>query len=181
MLRFPVSPILFSLILLAAAAAGSHAAIPSPDNRKTIRIEGLRIFKSEELKKILDLEGGRYGIPEKEIIRRITDFYKKNGYSIVKVHVAENTPEKLTLYVNEGRLGKIIVHDLNNYYSLKVKQVINYPGRIYNEEITEQNISEIKKKFRFRNVRAELGRVADFSDSLFQIDRELKKITVSGN
>ncbi len=159
----------------------SNTARPSTAGRELF-IEGLRIFNQEELKKILRLQehlsAGKTG---KETADSIAAFYRKNGYSIVKIHIVEDSPERLALYVNEGRLAKIIVHGLNNYYSLKVKQLIDFPGRIYNIETAEQNISRIKKKYRFPDIKIELQQIADYSDSLFQLDRTLKKVVFLQN
>lgn len=151
----------------------------SQEGEREMLIEGLRIFSQEELKKILELEQYMSGRDSgKNAAESISVFYRKNGYSLVKVHIVEDSPERLALYVNEGRLAKIIVHGLNNYYALKVKQLIDFPGRIYNVEIAEQNTSRIKKKYRFPSVKIELLKIADYSDSLFQLDRTLKKITI---
>ena len=156
----------------------SNTALPSTAGRELL-IDGLRIFTQEEMKKILKLEQFLTGPDSGKVTAdSIESFYRKNGYSLVKVYIVEDSPERLALYVNEGRLAKIIVHGLNNYYSLKVKQLINFPGRIYNIETSEQNISRIKKKYKFPSVKIELRRIADYSDSLFQLDRTLKKITI---
>lgn len=169
---------LFVLIFITSFSFNAH---PSGRGRELI-IEGLRIFNHEELNRILkireNLASGKTG---KETAESISTFYRKNGYSLVKVHIVEDSPGRLALYVNEGRLAKIIVHGLNNYYSLKVKQLIDFPGRIYNIETSEQNISRIKKKYRFPVIKTELQQIADYSDSLFQLDRTLKKIAFIQN
>ncbi len=173
---FPRKLILIIYLLLALF---SSSAVLNADEKREFIIEGLRIFNRDELIKILNLDEKQK--PGKEVAADISQFYKKNGYSLVKVYVVEDFRDRLALYVNEGRLDKIIVHGLNNYYSLKFKQNINFPGRIYNTEITEQNISRIKKKYGIAEIRTELKQVADYSDSLFQIDRDLKKIHIFGN
>lgn len=169
---------LFVLIFITSFSFNVH---PSERGRELL-IEGLRIFSQEELNKILkireNLASGKTG---KETAESISTFYRKNGYSLVKVHIVEDSPGRLALYVNEGRLAKIIVHGLNNYYSLKVKQLIDFPGRIYNIETSEQNISRIKKKYRFPVIKTELQQIADYSDSLFQLDRTFKKIAFIQN
>ncbi len=155
------------------------SALQSSEPVRLLVIEGDRIFTPVELKRILKLEEKLLlKHSGEQISETITGFYKKNGYSLVKVHIIEDSKDKLVLYINEGRLGKIIVHGLNNYYSLKVKQLIDFPGRIYNTEVTEQNIDRINHKYHFKSIKVELQKIADYSDSLFQIDRELKRITM---
>jgi len=158
---------------------------PAEDSELSSRefiIDGLRIFKQRELRKILNLDplvsGKEGGKKAADIISR---FYRKNGYTLIKIHIVEDSDERLALYVNEGRLAKIVVHGLNNYYSLKVKQLIDFPCRIYNTEIEEQNIDRIKKKYKFPVIRTELKKIADYSESFFQIDRELKRIAFLQN
>lgn len=173
---------LFILVIFLICTLHLHAATGTTGSGREFIIEGLRIFSQEELTRILRLEENLTAVKSgKKTADSITSFYRKNGYSLVKVHIVEDSPERLALYVNEGRLGKIIVHGLNNYYSLKVKQLIDFPGRIYNAEVAEQNIDRMKNKYTFHSVRTELQRIADYSDSLFQIDRELKKITFLHN
>lgn len=169
-------------IILLLCTLQIHAVNSATTPGRELIIDGLRIFSQEELKRILRLDENLKA-PEsgKKTADSIAAFYRRNGYSLVKVHIVEDSHERLALYVNEGRLGKIIVHGLNNYYSLKVKQLIDFPGRIYNTEIEEQNIGRIKRKYTFQSVRTELQRIADYSDSLFQIDRELKKIAFLNN
>lgn len=155
------------------------SALQSSEPAKMLVIEGDRIFTPAELKKILKLDEKLISRQSgKQISEVIAAFYKKNGYSLVKAHIVEESRSRLVLYIDEGRLGKIIVHGLNNYYSLKVKQLIDFPGRIYNTEVAEQNINRINHKYRFKSIRIELKKIADYSDSLFQIDRELKRITL---
>lgn len=169
-------------IILLLCTLQIHAVNSATTPGRELIIDGLRIFSQEELKRILRLDENLKA-PEsgKKTADSIAAFYRRNGYSLVKVHIVEDSHERLALYVNEGRIGKIIVHGLNNYYSLKVKQLIDFPGRIYNTEIEEQNIGRIKRKYTFQSVRTELQRIADYSDSLFQIDRELKKIAFLNN
>lgn len=169
------------LLFIFILSIAHSTAFPAKPGREII-IEGLKIFNQNEIKKILKLDEYQAGLKSgRKAANAITVFYQKNGYSMIKVSIIEDSSERLALYVNEGRLGKIIIHGLNNYYSLKVKQLIDFPGKIYNTEILEQNIARINRKYRFRSIRSELHKIADYSDSLFQLDRDLKKIALIYN
>ena len=91
---------LFVLIFITSFSFNAH---PSGRGRELI-IEGLRIFNHEELNRILkireNLASGKTG---KETAESISTFYRKNGYSLVKVHIVEDSPGRLALYVNESR------------------------------------------------------------------------------
>ena len=144
---------------------------------REIELKGLKVFSSKELHSTLKLkEFEERKIPLSEVINRIGSFYTKRGFDLLRINIIQNTPEKLVLYIDEGELGKIIIHNLSSYYSLKVRQQINAKNKIYNRIELEKNIDLIKKKYKINDVRAELKPVKEFDDTFFQIKRDLKSL-----
>lgn len=143
---------------------------------RLLYLDGLKIFTADEL--VLAAGIGKPGknIITSDVVKAIDDFYKKNHYSLVKIHILKDTKEELSLFVDEGKLGKIVVHEKNNYYALKIKQAIVIPRRIYNTEVVNNNIEELKEKFGFSEIRVELERIPSYDENLFQIDRELNSV-----
>lgn len=80
------------------------------------------------------------------------------------------------LFVDEGRLGKVIVHNLNNYYSLKFKQQIEIPHRIYNKAVMDKNLTNLQSKFPGSDIKVELQEPPDYEGNLIQLDRELQRL-----
>ncbi len=144
---------------------------------REIELKGLTVFSSNELHSMLNLkEFEERKIPLSEVINRIGAFYSQKGFDLLRINTIQNTPEKLVLYIDEGELGKIIIHNLNSYYSLKVRQQINAKNKVYNRIELEKNIDIIKEKYKITDIKAELKPVKEFDDNFFQIKRDLKSL-----
>ncbi len=149
-----------------------------PQQSKKLTIKGLRVFSEEELFKQLQLKRFEEGKkPLAEVITLIEKFYKKRNYTLVKVYSTEvRVRGEYTLFVDEGRLGRIIVHNLNNYYSLKFKQQIDIPDRVYNTEVIAQNLKNLSTKFPASDIRIEIQQPPDYQGNLIQLDRDLQRL-----
>jgi hemolysin activation/secretion protein len=154
-----------SLILVASTLHSEHG--------KKLTIKGLKLFSEKELYSHLQLNRFEEGkIPLAQVIISIEKFYKLRNYPLVKVYAADvRTSSEYVLFVDEGRIGKIIVHNLNNYYSLKFKQQVKIPERIYNPVVVEQNLYNLKKKFPSAEITVELQQPPDYEGNLIQLDR----------
>ncbi len=149
-----------------------------PQQSKKLTIKGLRIFSESELFSRLQLKRFEDGkIPLAEVVISIEKFYKKKNYSLVKVYSTDvRAKGEYTLFVDEGRLGRIIVHKLNNYYSLKFKQQISIPERIYNTEVIAQTLKNLKEKFPSSDIKIEIQQPPDYQGNLIQLDRDLQRL-----
>ena len=145
---------------------------------RIVRVEGLKVTSASELFRALNINGGHTSSATDETVRAIEDYYRKKGYSLVKVHLVSETDEEIALFVDEGKIAKIVVHERNNYYALKYRQTIKIPARIYNRDVIERNVNELKKKYGFSAVRVELEKIPDYDKNVFQINRELNSITL---
>lgn len=166
----------YSIFYLLIVILCSSTIYPQP--AKKLIIKGLKIFPESELYLQLHLERFEEGkINVSDVVTSIEKFYKDRNYTLVKVFATElrNTGE-YTLFVDEGRLGKIIVHNLNSYYSLKFKQQVKIPGRIYNEVILKQNLVKLKQKFPKSQIRMEIEKPPDYESNIIQLDRELRRL-----
>ncbi|PKL19047.1 MAG: hypothetical protein CVV49_02890 [Spirochaetae bacterium HGW-Spirochaetae-5] len=164
--------LLITLILLFVSSA------VHPRQGKKLTVKGLKIFTEEELFTKLHLSRFEEGKkPLAEVISSIEKFYRQNNYKLVKVYAVDvRTSNEYAVFVDEGRLGRIIVHGLNKYYTLKFKQQIDIPERIYNTEIVNQNLIKLKSIFPKSVIKAELKKPDDYEGNLIQLDRELKRL-----
>ncbi len=153
------------------------APLSSKDNKK-LTLKGLKLFTDEEIYSKLQLNRFEEGKkPLAEVISSIEKFYKKNNFPFVKIYSTNvRTSNEYVLFVDEGRLGKIVVHNLNNYYSLKFKQLIDIPENIYNTETLKKNLDIIKKKFPQSDIAVELRPPPDYESNIVQLDREIEKL-----
>ena len=149
-----------------------------PQNVKKLTIKGLRFYTEKEIYSKLQLSRFEEGKkPLAEVVIAIEKFYKKNNFPLIKVYPTDvRTSNEYVLFVDEGRLGKIIVHNLNNYYSLKFKQQIDIPERIYNSETLKKNLQNLKKKFPLSEITFELRKPPDYESNIIQLDREIEKL-----
>lgn len=147
-------------------------------HKKKLTITGLRLFTEAELYSELHLDRYEKGkITLNGVISSIENFYRDKNYTLVKVYKSvAPAGGGSVLFVDEGRIGKIIVHNLNNYYSLKFKQQINIPGRIYNSAVMNQTMEKLLVKFPGSSIRTELQNPPDYEGNLIQLDRELQRL-----
>ncbi|HNX23373.1 MAG TPA: hypothetical protein PKG60_04955 [Spirochaetota bacterium] len=162
--------ITLSLIFAASSLHAGHG--------KKLKIKGVRIFSENELYSQLQLNRFEEGkIPLAEVIISIKKFYRQKNYTLVQVYSTDvRTSNEFVLFVDEGRIGKIIVHNLNNYYSLKFKQQIKIPERVYNTDVIKHNLQNLKNKFPSSDIRLELQQPPDYEGNLIQLDRELQRL-----
>jgi hypothetical protein len=112
------------------------------------------------------------------VIAAIDNFCRKKGYTLAKVHVISDTEQKLSLFVDEGRLAKIVVHERNNYYAIRYRQTIDIPGRVYNTAVIQKNIKRLKRKYGLAAVTARIEKIPDYDKSVIQIDRGLERLLI---
>lgn len=165
-----------AVVLIFIFSSLLHPAV----HEKKLILKGLKIFSENELFTKLELKKFEEGkISLAEAIDLIEKFYKEKNYTLIKIFSTDviNTGEYI-LFIDEGRLGKIIVHNLNNYYSLKFKQQVKIPGRIYNSEIINQNLDNLKNIFKEYDIRAEIHQPVDYDDNLIQLNRDLQRLKI---
>ncbi len=144
---------------------------------RKIEFKGLKVYSSNELYSILNLkEFEERKITVSNVINRIGGFYTSQGFDLLRISIILNTPDRLVLHIDEGELGKIVIHNLNSYYSLKVRQQINTRNKIYNRIEIDKNIEIIKKRYNISDVNAELKPVTEFDNNFFQLRRDLRSL-----
>jgi len=163
---------------------------------KKLAIQGLRVFTEDELYSHLNLKRFDDGeISISHVIYEIENFYKENGYLLVKVYTIDtaadddiaatadvaaddvNDDNISEIFVDEGRIGKVIVHNLGSFQLLKFRQMIDIPERIYSKEVINQNLKELQKEFPQFDITVDIRRISDYESSIVQLDRELQRIS----
>ncbi|PKL37735.1 MAG: hypothetical protein CVV44_15450 [Spirochaetae bacterium HGW-Spirochaetae-1] len=141
---------------------------------RLVYIRGLSIYNEKTLLRSLGLSKR---IPDSytpsRLIREINSFYREKGYILVRTYIVAKNDTSLELFVDEGRLGRIVFYDLNTYDMLRVKYDFTLKNKIYNKPEVDHNVSRLKEKFDFSDVNIRIVPAENYDNSLFQIDRDL--------
>ncbi len=159
---------IFLLLVFTSTAIEAYTA------ERSLLLTGMKIFRDNEIIKTLSLpERPLTGLPAQEIIRKIRKFYISRGYTIVKIYVRENNREKLSLYIDEGNLGRIVFLNIDTLKTLKLKYRYRLKEDVFNIKRVERIVREIKKKENFPEVSYRLIPSESYDKSYFQLDRKL--------
>lgn len=173
-----------SILRLTAAIIGATllffkpSSLEAQQNKKEIRIEGLKIFTEEMLIHDAGLENLPPGkIAFNKAAEALEAQLHKSGYTIAKAFLVEETDRSLIIFFDEGRIEKIIHHDLNTVNILRMRFFFQLPKNVYNENLVKEKLVWMKEHFNLKSANAKLVPVRDYSNSFFQIDRELSSIS----
>jgi len=139
---------------------------------KTVTLKGLVIFNQEYVIRAADIDtipASRFTF--ETIAQKITKFYNDIGYTLATVQLEKETPASIILYVDEGRLNRIIFKRLNTLDTLRIQYDFNLPHRIYHKPTVEMQLTHLKKKYAIKDIVVTIQPSRDYSNSLFQIDR----------
>ncbi|MDH7554761.1 MAG: hypothetical protein QHH74_14015 [Spirochaetota bacterium] len=145
---------------------------------KDITIQGTVIYNQDYLVRAADIDT----IPASKftfgtIAAAITKFYHDNGYTLVRVLLVRETLASITLFVDEGRLNRIVFKNLNSLDTLRIQYDFSLPNRIYHKQTVEKQLEKLKKKYAIKDFIVTLQESKDYSSALFQIDRLSKPFT----
>ena len=142
--------------------------------QRSLKISGLKIYTEEDLVRLLDLKRYEtYDMSAEAVIYYIRSFYKEQGYAIAEIYIIEKTDALLSIYVDEGRLNKILYLNLDDVNTLWTRWKFGLKKNIYNEKILRENCEALKKRRKYAEVRYKLKPAKSFDGSFFQLDREL--------
>jgi hypothetical protein len=152
----------------------SHEAFSQPEY-KEIKIAGTKIFTEEFLLQQINLNKLSAGNSQFPVVAaKITAYYHKAGYILAKVYPVEETDSALIVYVDEGRIGRIVFRRLNSFDTLKMKYEFELKYKVYNKFKVEKEIARLKKKYKFKDIMYSLVRAAEGDKALFQLDNNIQ-------
>ncbi|MCP4136792.1 MAG: hypothetical protein GY754_37830 [bacterium] len=141
---------------------------------RALKISGLQVYEEEDLEKKLGLKKDmRRRGSTRRVIKKIRRFYKRRGFTLVKIYILKNKRKELSIFVDEGRLGKIIFHDQNAVKVLMLKRDFELDEKVYNVKTIKKSIKQIKKYHQFKKVYYRLQRIENYKKSEFQLDRKV--------
>jgi hypothetical protein len=169
------------ILILSITAIYGQTAKKQPERK--LALKGLKKYTEDYLYSHLNLkrfDDGKISITK--AINEIESFYKKNGYILVKVYPSKMQADKsYELFVDEGRIEKIIIHNLNTIHLVQFKGMIDIPEKIYNNKIIDQNLKKLQKEFQQFNITVNVLKVHDHESDIIQLDREFRRISDLGH
>lgn len=163
-----IKSIIPAFLLVLCMAGTSPAAGPA---YKIVGITGLKVITPEYLIHDLGLDrlpAGRNRYPA--AAAAIKALYHKSGYILARCYLLAESREALRIFVDEGRLGKIVFKNLNTLDTLRIHYDFDLDHRIYNKNIVEGTLERMKDKYGFKDITALLVPVKDYSKSHLQLD-----------
>ncbi|HOM11046.1 MAG TPA: hypothetical protein PLV81_12955 [Spirochaetota bacterium] len=145
---------------------------------KDITIQGTVIYNQDYLVRAADIDT----IPASKftfgtIAAAITKFYHDNGYTLARVLLVRETLASIAVFVDEGRLNRIVFKNLNSLDTLRIQYDFSLPNRIYHTQTVDKQLEKLKKKYAIKDFIVTLQESKDYSSALFQIDRLSKPFT----
>jgi hypothetical protein len=159
-----------STILIIALLA--PVVLYAQDRHKTVRVLGLRVFSESRLIGELGLDRLPAGRPAfEEAASTIDSFYHEKGYLIARAYLVRETDDELTVFVDEGRIDKVLFLNLNTVNILRMRYEFRLKNDIYNLYEVEKTLGSLRTRFNFKSTGAKLIPVRNYDKSFFQIDR----------
>lgn len=160
------------LVLLACLCICHKEAMSAPFKKLTL--QGTIIFEEQKV-----IEGaGLTRLLKKErepssVARAIRMFYRSRGYDLVTAYIVHDTPHALVIFIDEGRLGKIVFLNINTLDFIRIRYEFRLEGKIFNRYHVKRELAALEKKYRFKHVSYRLREIKNYDRSFFQIDRDL--------
>ncbi len=111
------------------------------------------------------------------IANAITKLYHDNGFLLANVLLVKESLTTIIVYVDEGRLNRIVFKNLNTLDTLRIQYDFRLPHRIYHKDTLDKQILSLKKKYKLKDVKVLTEPSRNYSNALFQIDRLKKPFT----
>jgi hypothetical protein len=156
------------LIIIATSSIEVYTA------ERTLLLTGMKIFRDDEIINKLSLPRRPLNsLPAHRIIRKIRNFYISRGYTVVKIYIIENSRKKLSLYIDEGNLARVVFLNVNTLKTLKLKYNYRVRKNVFNIKSVKKIVREIKQKENFSEVTYRLIPSEKYDETYFQLDRKL--------
>ena len=82
-------------------------------------------------------------------------FFRTTGYDLAQVHAVVQEGV-LHVFVDEGRLERVVVHGQSSWKTVQVKLDLRLPGDVYNRLQIEQELVRLKERYGLADLRAEV-------------------------
>jgi hypothetical protein len=180
--------IIASILILISFTAYSKVTPlnPASDRGKEqigykVNVYGNRIISTEDLFKIGRLSK-RERFSRSDIItavKRIEGFYLSKGYDLVEISYLFLMDEWY-IFVNEGRIGKIIIKGEDSLKTLVLKNVIRLREDTFNTYELKKILEQIKRDYGFKRVQYRLLPVSEDRSPRLPVTEKLSSL-LSGN
>ena len=135
-------PAIVIVALVLPGTGVAQAAEPEPH----VRLHGNQVFLDAVLFKQMGLDMDSAPSPHAidAAVRRLTAFYKNSGYTLAEVRYRK-AGRTWYVFIDEGRLDRIIILGTGSLTMIKLRQAIHLPGKVFNKTQLENDLAEIKR------------------------------------
>ncbi|HMB19810.1 MAG TPA: hypothetical protein VKQ10_01980 [Spirochaetota bacterium] len=165
--------LIFAVVLFFIFPVGDD--LQSQTANKELVLLGQKIYSEDYVKYKLNLHGRLH--PDEHnfenISKNIRRFYIERGYLLVNTYLVKDNTRSLVIYIDEGRLNRIVFEGLNTLWTLYTRYQFELPHKIYNNYRINQQFEKIKKSRGVKDVQALLTPAKVYTKSLLQLDREV--------
>jgi len=139
---------------------------PSKDTKEQkgnkIKIYGNKIFTNEDILKVgrINDKGSFSRNDIVSTVKRIENFYVSKGYDLVEIGYIL-LMEEWFIFINEGRIGKIIIKGEDSLKTLLLKNAIRLKEDTFNSIDLKNMMEQIKREYGFKRVQYRLIPIPD--------------------
>jgi len=165
--------LLTPLITLLCLFAFSDAADARP--LKNLILQGNQIFDDKEIIQKAGLSQSIDAFDKAGFVTsRIKNFYRARGYELVETYIVKNNENELLIFIDEGRLGKIVFLNINNLDFIRIRYDFRLKKKVFNRFLVRKELAHLKKEFKFKEVAYRVREIKNYDKSFFQLDRDFK-------
>lgn len=161
-------PTIVALVLLSSQAWAQQ--------KSRVELLGNDVYSSKRLTKVFRLT--RYRTFSKSRVsvlkKQLRRYYLRRGYIHTRVYIARYSKKAISLYIDEGKLGRIIFHNVGAFDIIRMRRDFKLPGKAYHRARIRRNLKSMKKKYKLRRIYSKLRPSKDFDRAKFQINRDLE-------
>ncbi len=143
---------------------------------KNIRIFGNKILSKDKIYEILKYDGREISKYDMDLsLRRLEKYYISKGYDLVKITYMFLMDEWY-IFINEGRIGKIIIKGENTLNTLLLKSAFIFDQNIYNSTDLKNIIERVKKIYGIKRIQYRLLKIDGAKKSLLGLTEKFSGI-----
>ncbi|MCX7943179.1 MAG: hypothetical protein N2746_01550 [Deltaproteobacteria bacterium] len=141
-----------------------------------VRIFGNKIFSEEKIDEIIRFKGKDISKGEMDyLLRKLEKFYIANGYELIEVDYLFIMDEWY-VFINEGRLGKVIIKGENTINTFLLKNVFTFKENIFNAVEMKNLIRAVKKNYGFSKIQYRLLPIKKEKKSLLNFSDTIERL-----
>lgn len=141
-----------------------------------LRIFGNKILSETKIGEVIGFKGQDVSRGDLDaMLRRLEKYYISNGYDLIEISYLFLMGEWY-VFVDEGRLGKIIIKGENAFNTLLLKNSFIFKENIYNSTEMKYIIESVEKEYGFKRIQYRLMAIERNKKSMLNIAERFSNV-----